>query len=497
VNIKINKMAKEIILKPSHSLKEFRLLTGKTDLNNVMNKISLKTKLCAIPNSKKHIELNIPLVSAAMQAVSGKHMAVALAQLGGISVIPCSIPIEDQVKIVSWVKRFKAGFQPKVITVSKEDKISNVMKIMKKKGYGKFPVTVDAKRNGKLLGIITSKNFDPKKHKSDLVKDHMVKKIITAKNGTTLSEANDILVKHGVDVLPIIDKDHNLVSIVFKKDMEKHLDFPNSSIDDYKRYLVAGAVSTQPSDYKRIDALIEASVDVIFIDASDGFSQFQVDTIKYVRDKSPSIPIVGGNVISAEGFNFLAKAGFDGIKIGMGIGSGCTTQAQKGTGRGQATSIIDVTTARDKYFKKTGKYVPIISDGSISNSGQIMIALGLGADNVMMGRFFAQFTEAAGGLKQHPTKGPLKEYWMEASARAKNYGRYDSTSKSFFEEGVEGFVSHVGSLYYELNQTILKMKSSMSSTGCQNINELHKNAVLELQSESALRDSDVHDIISK
>jgi IMP dehydrogenase len=490
-------MAKKILLEQSHSLKEFRILTGKTTLSNVMSKVSLKTKLCAIPNSKKHIELNIPLVSAAMQAVSGKHMAVALAQLGGISVIPCSIPVVDQVKIVKWVKRFKAGFQQKVITVSKDDKISKVMKIIKEKGYGKFPVTVDAKRNGKLLGIITSKNFDPDRHNSDLVEQHMVKKIITAKKGITLSDANEMMVKHGVDVLPIIDKNKNLISIVFKKDVEKHLHFPNSSVDEHKRYLVAGAVSTQLSDNKRIDALIKAGVDVIFIDASDGYSQFQVDTIKYVRKISKTIPVVGGNVITADAFNFLANAGFDGIKVGMGIGSGCTTQAQKGTGRGQATSVIEVCNARDKLYKKTGKYVPVISDGSIANSGQIMVALAIGADNVMMGRFFAGFTEAAGGLKQHPTKGPIKEYWMEASARAKNYGRYDSTSDSFFEEGVEGFVSHIGSLYYELNQTILKMKSSMSSAGCKDMKELHSNSIVELQSESALRDSDVHDIISK
>jgi len=488
-------MARKIIFEPSHSLKEFRLLTGKTTTDNVMSKANLKTKLCAIPGTNKHISLNIPLVSAAMQAVSGKHLAVALAQLGGISVIPCSISLDDQVEIIRWVKRFKAGFQEKVITVSKDDKILKLLKIMKEKGYGKFPVTEGGRMKGKFLGLITGKNFDPKVHGDDIVADHMVK-VPTAKEGTGLGDANREMIKHGTDIMPIVDAKGNLKFMVFKKDVQKHLEFPESAVDNNKRYMVAAAVSTQPNDNKRIDELLKAEVDVIFIDASDGYSQFQVDTLKYIRSKS-KIPVIGGNVITSEGFKLLAEAGFDGIKIGMGIGSGCTTQAQKGTGRGQATAIIDVYNARAEFYNKTGKYIPLISDGSIANSGQIMVALALGADTVMMGRFFAQFTESAGGLRQHPTMGPLKEYWMEASARARSYGRYNATSETFFEEGVEGFVPHVGSLYDNLKETLLKMKSSLSSAGCASVDELHEKAVVELQSDSALKDADVHDIIAK
>lgn len=487
-------MARKIIFEPSHSLKEFRLLTGKTELSNVMAKVSLRTKFCCIPGTDEHLHLNIPLVSAAMQAVSGKELGVALAQLGGISVIPCSIPYQDQASIVKWIKRSKAGFQENVLTVTPDEKISKVIKIMKDKGFGKFPVVKEG--TDRFVGLLTSKNFDPRVHGQDKVKDHMVTDVPTAEEGISLGDANREMIKHGVDVLPILKKG-NLVFIVFKKDVQKHFSFPDSAVDENKRYLVAAAVSTQPGDKKRIDALLDAGVDVISIDASDGFSQFQADTLKYIREKSPNTPVIGGNVITQDGFNFLAESGFDAIKVGMGIGSGCTTQAQKGTGRGQATTIMKVCQARDEYFSKTGRYLPVISDGSISNAGQIMVALGLGADAVMMGRFFAQFTESAGGLRQHPTKGPLKEYWMEASARARSYGRYDATSDTFFEEGVEGFVPHIGSLYIHLRETLLKMKSSMSSCGCANVDQFHNEAVLELQSDSALRDADVHDIITK
>jgi len=487
-------MARKIIFEPSHSLKEFRLLTGKTTLSNVMGKISLKTRFCR--SGEGFVNLNIPLVSAAMQAVTGKELAVALAQLGGIGVVPCSIPLDEQARIVRHVKRFKAGFQENVICVSKDDKVSKVMKVMKEKGYGKFPVTAGGKSNGKLLGIITGKNFDPKRHADDKVSKHMVDAVM-AKEGISLGDADRKMIEHGTDVLPIVDKKDSLKFVVFKKDVEKHLSFPEGAVDENKRYLVAGAVSTQPADKKRIDALFNAGVDVIAVDASDGYSQFQADTLQYIKKKNKDMPVIGGNVINQEGFEFLANAGFDGVKVGMGIGSGCTTQAQKGTGRGQATALIEVCQARDEFYNKKGIYLPVISDGSIANSGQMMIALALGADSVMMGRFFAQFTESAGGLRKHPTMGPLKEYWMEASARARSYGRYDTSVDTFFEEGVEGFVPHLGSIYMHLRETVLKMKSSLSSAGCRDITEMHDKVIVELQSESALIDAGVHDIITK
>ncbi len=487
-------MAGKIIMEESRSLKEFRLLTGKTTLSNIMQKVSLKTRLCSTENG--FIELNIPFVSAAMQAVSGPKLAEALAQFGAISVFPCSIPADEQAAMVREVKRFKAGFQSNVVTLKETDKISKAVEIMKKKGYSKFPVTDNGKMNGRLIGLLSDRFFDPKHDSEMLVKERMSTDILIAKEGITLKEANKLLVSNGKDILFVVDESKRLKLVAFKKDMMKHLDFPDELIDENKRYMVAAAVSTHPRDRSRADALIGAEADVIVIDSSDGFSDFQVDMLNYIKSKS-KIPVIGGNIITKEGFNFLAEAGFNAVKVGMGIGSGCTTQEQKGTGRGQATALLEVCRARDEFYKKTGKYIPVISDGSIASPGQIVIALAFGADSVMMGRFFAQFTESAGDIRNHPTKGPLKEYWMEASRRARNYGRYETSSELFFEEGVEGFVQHIGSIYNNLQQTINKIKSALSNAGCSTIEELHKNAVLELQSFSSLQDSNVHDIIVK
>ncbi|MBN2458507.1 IMP dehydrogenase [Candidatus Woesearchaeota archaeon] len=492
-------MAKKVIMDPARSLREFRLLTGKTDSGNVISKVSLKTRLCRLPGRKsenRFLELNIPLVSAAMQAVSGSELAIALAQHGGISVIPSSLPIEKQARMITDIKKFKAGFQEDVITLSKTDKISKIIGFMKETGYTSYFITDDGSSHGKLIGIITENDFDPHSHASDAIEEHMQKKVNFAYEGITLKEANRLMVKYGRGTLPIVDRKGKLKYVVFKKDVKKHIDFPESVVDSKKRYLAAAAVSTQPKDRERIDMLIKMGVDVIFIDASDGYSEFQADTLKYIRSKSKKVPVVGGNVITKDGFKFLAEAGFDAIKVGMGIGSGCTTQEQKGTGRGQATALISICSARDAYYKKTGKYLPVIADGGLSGPSQMVVALAIGADALMLGSFFAQFTESAGPLRTHPKLGPLKEYWMEASPKAKNMGRYDSNDLVWFEEGIEGFVSHTGSIYVYLRQTLLKIKAALSSSGCKDIDALHKNSVLELQSEASIAMGKVHDIIS-
>ena len=490
-------MGANIITEPARSLREFRLLTGKTSKDNIAAKVSLKTRLCAIPDSDKFLHLNIPFMSAAMQAVSGVKLAIALAEHGGIATIPCSIPVNEQIAIIREIKKSKAGFQKDIVTVSKNEKISKIIGITKEKGFGIFPVTENGKMHSKIIGVISEVDFDKKSNYNDLISQHMDTNITTAEEGITLEEANKKMIKHSRRFLPITDKKGNLKYCVFKRDMEKHLDFPDELVDKHKRYRVAAAVSTHPRDHERIEELLKAGVDTLVVDSSDGFSEFQKETFNFIRTKSKTIPIIGGNIVTRDGFNFLAESGFNAIKVGLGIGSGCTTQEQKAIGRGQATSLIEIVKARDEYYNKTGKYIPIIADGGMSNSSHMLIALTIGADCLMLGSFFAQFTEAAGPLRKHPKLGPLKEYWMEASNKARNYGRYDSSPDWFFEEGIEGFVPHLGPIYDHINETLHKIKSSISNAGCATIEELHKKAVIELQSPTAIQMGQVHDIISK
>jgi len=490
-------MANKIITEPARSLREFRLLTGKTTKENIASKVSLKTKLCSLPDSDKFLNLNIPFMSAAMQAVSGVKLAISLAEHGGIAAIPCSISVEEQTEIIKEIKKSKGGFHKDIVTVSKDDGISKIIRITKEKGFSIFPVTENGEMHSKLIGVISDINFDKKENYNDLIEQHMDTNITTAEEGITLEEANKKMIKHNRRFLPITDKDGNLKYCVFKKDMDKHLDFPDGIIDNQRRYVVAAAVSTHPRDHERIEKLIKAGADILVVDSSDGFSEFQKETLNFIRTKSKTIPAIGGNVITKQGFDFLAEAGFNAVKVGMGIGSGCTTQEQKGIGRGQATALMEIVKARSDYYKKTGKYIPVIADGGMSNSSHMVVALAIGADCLMLGSYFAQFTEAAGPLRNHPKLGPLKEYWMEASNRAKNYGRYDSAPDWFFEEGVEGFVPHIGSVYEHINEILHKIKSSISNIGCNTIKEFHEKAVLELQSDAAIKMGQVHDIISK
>jgi len=486
---------KRIILEPAYSLREFRILPRKTTLNNVISEISLKTRLCR--KGDDFVYLNIPFVSAAMQAVSGTELAIALAQHGGISVIPCSIPVDEQVRIITDVKRYKAGFQEDVICFSPKSKIDDVISTIDQTGYSIFPITENGSSNGNLLGIITDKDFT-RKYKDNIVSDYMITELDVASEGVSLSEANELMIKYRRGFLPIVDKNFNLKSVVFKKDLDKNINFPNELTDENKRYCIAAAVSTQPGDRERIDALIEVGCEAIFLDASDGYSSFQAETLDYIKSKS-DIPVVGGNIVTYDGFMHLAEAGFDAVKIGMGIGSGCITQETKGTGRGQATALMDVADARDDFYKKTDSYIPIIADGGISNTSHMAVAIAMGADALMMGRYFVQYRESAAPQYRHKKHGFVKEYWMEASSRARNYGRYDSSSDIFFEEGTEGYVQCIGKIHERKNlpDTLLKIKSAMGSAACKTIDDMHRKCIVELQSVYSLADGAVHDMILK
>ncbi|MDD4904156.1 MAG: IMP dehydrogenase [Candidatus Bipolaricaulis sp.] len=482
-------MARRIHLEPSRTLTEFRLLPGLTTRETSIDQISLASPLVLCPDGGT-ITLKTPVLAAAMQSVSGPRMGIELARLGGAAVIYCSQPIADEAAMVAKIKAHKAGFvEPQA--VGPETPLREVDALRRREGYSTFPV-VDVK--GHLLGLITRRDYDARIHGDVPAKERMVPRaqLDVGVAITDLEEANALLIEGHRAVLPIVDGDDRLLALVFRKDIEDHLDNPDQLVDERKRLLAVAAVNTH--DYEsRVPALVDAGVDVLVIDSSDGHTTFQRDTLAWIRRRSPSLPVIGGNVITGDGFEYLVAAGAGAVKVGMGGGSMCITQEQKGTGRGLATAVMDVVAARDRYEAKTGVHVPVIADGGVVNSKDVVIALALGADAIMMGRFFARMEES-------PTESVrindrvMKPYWGEGSARAREWSpaRYRQAA---FVEGVEGFVEYAGKLRDNLPLLVTKVKAAMSSCGCRTIAELHANAELELVSALAIREGKVHDIL--
>ncbi len=486
----------------SRTFSEYLLIPNLTTKDCYPDNISLKTPLTRFKKGEEpEIYLNIPFTSAIMQSVSNDTLAIALAKRGGLSFIYCSQPIEAQAEMVRRVKKFKAGFVISDSNLNPECTLKDVLALKAKSGHSTIPVTHDGTSQGKLLGLITSRDYrvsrDPLDRK---VTEFMTpfSKLITGKMGITLKEANDIIWDHKLNCLPIIDEADNLRYLVFRKDYDEHKENPMELLDHEKRYMCGAGINTR--DYKeRVPALVEAGADVLCVDSSDGFSEWQYDTLRYVKEKYDGKVLVGGgNVIDSEGFKYLADAGADFIKVGIGGGSICITREQKGIGIGQATAVIETVKARNQYFKETGVYIPICSDGGIVYDYHIAMALAMGADFVMMGRYFARFDES-------PTKvikignNFVKEYWGEGSERARNWQRYDvgTDTGMKFEEGVDSYVPYAGKLADNLNKSIAKIKNTMSSCGSKNIKELHDTARISMVSSTSIVEGGAHDVILK
>ncbi|MBM3264467.1 MAG: IMP dehydrogenase [candidate division Zixibacteria bacterium] len=475
----------------SHSLKEYRLLPRCTRADGTPQHVSLETRLCR--HKGDYMKLRTPFTSAAMQAVTSVEMAVAMAQLGGMGVFPVSQTIEAQCTGVDRVKRFKAGFQTDIVTLSPDRLIGDVVKMMDANGYSTFPVTDTGLFHGKLVGIITDKDFDVRYDREYRVADRMKTDIQVGVDIDDLKTANQLMIKYGRGFLPIVSSEGTLLSVVFKKDLDKHIRHPHATIDSGKRLRVGAAISTHPEDRERLQALVEHHADVIVIDASDGFTEYQQETIAWAKSHFDT-PVIAGNIVTAEGFRYLAEAGADAVKIGMGIGSGCTTQQVKGTGRGQATAILEVAEARDRMAQDTGVYLPLIADGGLRGPADMIMALALGADTLMMGNLLARFAESQGEVMRNVHGELVKEYWMEGSKKAHNARRYAQSSELFFEEGIVGQVPYAGSVYDKLPLIAQMIKSGMATAGCRTIDELHRDAHVELQSPVALQDAGVHGI---
>jgi len=485
---------------PSRTFNEYLLVPGYTTKVMNVDSVSLRTPIVKFKKGDEPaVSANIPLVSAVMQAVSDDNMAVALAKEGGISFIFCSQAIESQANMVRKVKAYKAGFVTSDSNLRPDQTMQDVVDLKARLGHSTIAITEDGTSEGKMVGLVTSRDYRVSRMSPDTkISEFMTpfEKLVYAKDGCTLSEANDILWDKKLNALPVVDDEGRLKHFVFRKDYDNHKSNPNEILDEHKSFIVGAGVNTR--DYtERIPALVDAGADVLCIDSSEGYSEWQKETLEWVRKKyGDKVKIGAGNVVDKEGFDFLADAGADFIKIGIGGGSICITREQKGIGRGQATSVIEVAAARNEYFEKTGIYIPICSDGGIVYDYHMTLALAMGADFIMLGRYFARFDESPTN-KLNVNGNYVKEYWGEGSNRARNWQRYDlgGDPRMKFEEGVDSYVPYAGTLHDNVNLSLSKVKSTMCNCGALSISELQKKAKLTLVSATSIVEGGAHDVI--
>lgn len=490
----------------SRTFSEYLLVPNLTPRECTPEHVDLSTAITRYRKGeqKSRLNINVPVVSAVMQAVSDDGMAIALARYGGLSFVFTSQPIDSQVEMVRKVKKYKAGLVTSDSNVTPDDSLAKVLAIKARTGHSTIAVTADGTATGRLLGIVTSRDYRISRTPLDTpVRSFMTPfdHLVYAREGISLSEANDIIWDHKINQLPIVNDENNLVAMVFRKDYDEHKENPSELLDAHKRLIVGAGINTR--DYaERVPALIDAGADILCIDSSDGFSDWQKDTLTWIRTTYSDQVLVGaGNVVDAEGFRFLAEAGADFVKVGIGGGSICITREQKGIGCGQASAVLAVAAARDEWFRMTGSYIPICSDGGIVHDYHMTLALAMGADFIMLGRYFARFDESP-TRKLLVNGGYVKEYWGEGSNRARNWQRYDDgaenlAGKMAFEEGVDSYVPYAGKLKDNLDVTMAKVKATMCACGALTIGELQEKARLVVVSSTSIVEGGAHDVIQK
>ena len=460
---------------PSHTFGEYLLVPGYSSDKCIPNNVSLKTPLVKFKKGEEpKISMNIPMTSAIMQAVSNDKMAIALAKEGGVSFIYGSQSIEAEAAMVSHVKNYKSGFVSSDSNIKPTTTLGEILDLLQKTGHSTMAVTEDGTPTGKLLGIVTSRDYRISRMSLDTKAETFMtpfEKLVYADADTTsLTKANDLIWENKLNMLPLVDKNQRLRYMVFRNDYAE-----------------------------RVPALLKAGADVLCIDSSEGFSEWQRITLKYIHEHFGSDVKVGaGNVVDAEGFRFLAEAGADFIKVGIGGGSICITRETKGIGRGQATALIDVCAERDRYYEETGVYIPVCSDGGIVHDYHMTLALAMGADFLMLGRYFSRFDESpTDKVKVNGTY--YKEYWGEGSNRARNWQRYDlgGARKLSFEEGVDSYVPYAGPLKDNVNITLAKIRSTMCNCGALTLPELREKAKITLVSATSIVEGGSHDVILK
>ena len=485
---------------PAHTFSEYLLVPGYSSEKCIPANVDLRTPLVKFKKGEESaITMNIPMVSAIMQSVSGEKLAIALSKEGGISFIYGSQSIEDEAAMVARVKGHRAGFVSSDSNIRPDSTLADIVALKERTGHSTVAVTSDGTVNGKLEGIVTSRDYRPSRMDPNTqVKEFMtpIEKMVVAGKDTTLQEANDIIWEHKLNTLPIIDDEGRLLYMVFRKDYLTHKEYPLELLDNQKRHIVGAGINTR--DYaERVPALVEAGCDVLCIDSSEGYSAWQKITLDWIREHyGDTVKVGAGNVVDREGFRFLAEAGADFIKVGIGGGSICITREQKGIGRGQATALIEVAAARDEYFEETGIYIPICSDGGIVYDYHMTLALAMGADFMMLGRYFARFDESP-TPKVMVNGQYVKEYWGEGSNRARNWQRYDlgGKAKLNFEEGVDSYVTYAGPLHDNVEKSLYKVKSTMCNCGAITIEELQQKAKLTLVSATSIVEGGYHDVM--
>ena len=486
---------------PSHTFGEYLLIPGYSSTDCIPSNVDLSTPLVKFKRGEEpKLTLNIPMTSAIMQSVSNDTMAIALAKEGGVSFIYGSQTVKEQAAMVAKVKNYKSGFVSSDSNLKPTNTLREVLALLDETGHSTMAVTEDGKPTGKLLGIITSRDYRiTRMTGEELVKDFMTpfeKLIYAPAETTTLPMANDLIWQHKLNMLPLVDKNQRLRYMVFRKDYTDNKTNPLELIDKKKRYIVGAGINTR--DYaERVPALLKAGADVLCIDSSEGFSEWQKITLEYIhKNFGDSVKVGAGNVVDADGFNFLADAGADFVKVGIGGGSICITREAKGIGRGQATAVIDVCRARDEYFKKHGVYIPVCSDGGIVHDYHMTLALAMGADFLMLGRYFSRFDESpTDKIRINGTY--YKEYWGEGSNRARNWQRYNFTNdaKLSFEEGVDSYVPYAGPLKDNIDTTLTKIRSTMCNCGALTLAQLREKAKITLVSATSIIEGGSHDVI--
>ena len=488
---------------PSRTFGEYLLVPGYSSSECIPDRVSLRTPLVKYRKGQEEcpLSMNIPMVSAIMQSVSGENLAIALAKQGGISFIYGSQSVQSEADMIRRVKAYKKGFVTSDSNLPPEATLADVLDLKVRTGHSTVAITDDGTAHGKLLGLVASRDYRLSRMSRELkVTEFMtpIEKLVTAPASTSLHDCNDIIWDNKINTLPLIDEQGRLQYMVFRKDYDSHKENVNELLDANKSYVVGAGINTR--DYaERVPALVDAGVDVLCIDSSEGFSEWQARTLSWIREHyGDKVKVGAGNVVDREGFLFLAKAGADFVKIGIGGGSICITRETKGIGRGQATAVIEVAKARDEYNEQTGIYVPICSDGGIVQDYHITLALAMGADFVMLGRYFARFDESPTN-RLRVNGNYVKEYWGEGSNRARNWQRYDlgGAQKLSFEEGVDSYVPYAGPLADGVQTTLYKVRSTMCNCGALTIPELQQKARLTVVSSTSIVEGGSHDVILK